>query len=428
MLVSVSAVVPRLDPGVPAGVAWEGEVAGLLARLAAVPDPRSPQGLRYRLSTLLGIVVCAMTGSGHDSLVSVGEWCQRASPEQLGRLGVPVDPFTGRRRVPSERTLRDALARVDPAALTRAGFAYLRPLIARAAVTSRQAHAPDGVGEREQRRAHRAAQQAGPGRKRRQAYAVDGKYLRGARRPDGSRVMVLSAVRHGDGVSIAAREIAAKTNEIPEFAPLLNQIHDADLEDAVVSADAMHAQRIHANYLVNERGAHYLLTVKNNQPNLARQLQALPWKQVPVLHRQTGRGHGRQEQRLVQAVTVKDLLFPHARQVLRIQRRRRKLGAKRWSTETVYAITDLTAEQATIEELATWARGHWTVENTVHWVRDMTFGEDASQVRTRNTPAALASIRDLIRGALHLAGHANIASGRRAHTNPDQALTLYQIE
>jgi DDE_Tnp_1-associated len=71
MLVSVSAVVPRLDPGVPAGVAWEGEVAGLLARLAAVPDPRSPQGLRYRLSTLLGIVVCAMTGSGHDSLVSV---------------------------------------------------------------------------------------------------------------------------------------------------------------------------------------------------------------------------------------------------------------------------------------------------------------------------------------------------------------------
>jgi hypothetical protein len=119
---------------------------------------------------------------------------------------------------------------------------------------------------------------------------------------------------------------------------------------------------------------------------------------------------------------------PRSPQGLRIQRRRRKLGAKRWSTETVYPITDLTAEQATIEELATWARGHATVENIVHWVRDMTFGEDAGHVRTRNTPAALASIRDLIRGALHLAGHANIASGRRAHPNLDQALTLHQIE
>lgn len=55
-------------------------------------------------------------------------------------------------------------------------------------------------------------------------------------------------------------------------------------------------------------------------------------------------------------------LFPHARQVLPIQRRRRLHGAKKWSSETVYAITDLPAEQASAAEIAAWARGHWTVE------------------------------------------------------------------
>jgi predicted transposase YbfD/YdcC len=343
-------------------------------------------------------------------------------------LGVPRDPFTGRRRVPSERTFRDALGQVDPAALTRVGFAYLRPLIVRASAVPVQARTPHAVSEREQRRAHRVTQKSRPARTRRQAYAVDGKYLRGARRPDGSTVIVLSAVGHGEGLTIASREIDAKTNEIPEFAPLLDQIPDADLAGAVVTADALHAQRAHAAYLVEERDAHYLLTIKNNQRNLAAQLHKLPWKEIPVLHTQTGRGHGREEQRRIQVVSVNGLLFPHARQVLRIQRKRRRLGATKWQTETVYAITDLPAEQASPEELATWAREHWTIENTVHWTRDVTFREDHCQVRTANAPAVLAAVRDLVRGTLHATGYANTATGRRGHTDPEQALALYHIE
>jgi predicted transposase YbfD/YdcC len=368
-----------------------------------------------------------MTGAGHDSFTSIGEWCQRTArraPEVLVRLGVPTDPFTGRLRIPDERTFRDAAARVDPAELTRAGFDFLRPLLGTAGI---DALTPDGVREREQRRSQRAAGCEMPSI-RRQAYAVDGKYLRGARRRDGSQVIVLSAVRHGDGVTVAAREIAAKTNEIPEFAPLLDQIEDADLAAAVVTADALHAQRAHAVYLVEQRKAHYLLTVKHNQPGLARQLQRLPWKNVPILHTQTGRGHGREEQRRIQVVTVDGLLFPHARQVLRIERKRRRIGAKKWTTETVFAITDLPGEQASAEEIATWAREHWTIENTVHWSRDVTFREDHCQVRTARAPAVLAAVRDLIRGALRVAGYANTATGRRSHTQPEQALALYRIE
>lgn len=168
--------------------------------------------------------------------------------------------------------------------------------------------------------------------------------------------------------------------------------------------DALQAQRAHAAYLVDQHGAHYLLTVKNNQPTLACRLQRLPWKDAPVLDRSTTRGDGREEVREVQVVSVNGLLFPHAKQVVRIRRRRRRFGAKKWTSETVFAVTDLAARQAGAREIATWARGHWTIENSVHWIKDVTFGEDASRVRTRNTPTVMAALRDIVRGALRLTG------------------------
>ncbi|MFD4977762.1 ISAs1 family transposase [Streptomyces sp. NPDC058424] len=396
---------------------------GLLDALVRVPDPRDRRGRRFKLATLLAIGVCAMTAAGHNSLTAIAEWAQRCDQETLAALGCPFDPFAGRYRAPGERTLRDLFAHVDPGALTAAGFDRLAALTPPPA----GARCPDGTAEREQRRAHRAARDTDPRPPRRRAFAVDGKCLRGAVRPDGSRVFVLTAVRHDDALTAALREIGAKTNEIPEFAPLLDAIDDEDLAGAVVTVDALHAQTAHARYLVEDRGAHYLLSVKANQPKLARQLKKLPWKDVPVLDRSHDRGHGREEIREVQVVTVNGLLFPHARQVVRIHRRRRGLDAAKWQTETVYAVTDLTAEQATTREIAAWARGHWIIENTVHWCKDVTFAEDASRVRRHRTPAVLSALRDLARAALHRAGWANIASGRRAHTQPAAALTLHGI-
>ena len=166
-------------------------------------------------------------------------------------------------------------ARVDPAALAAAGFTRLTTLQPHPV----SATGPDGTVEREQRRAHRTVRrETDRPRPRRAAFAVDGKCLRGAVRPDGSRVFVLTAVRHHDGLTVALREIGAKTNEIPEFIPLLDTIGDQDLTGSVVTVDALHAQTSHARYLVEERKAHYLLSVKNNQSTLARQLTSLPWK------------------------------------------------------------------------------------------------------------------------------------------------------
>lgn len=86
-------------------------------------------------------------------------------------------------------------------------------------------------------------------------------------------------------------DVAAKTNEIPMFTTVLGRL---DLAGAVVTADALHAQRGHASWL-QEAGAHYVLTVKRNQPHLHAQLAALPWRDVPIAHEARERGHGRAE-------------------------------------------------------------------------------------------------------------------------------------
>jgi predicted dehydrogenase len=111
------------------------------------------------------------------------------------------------------------------------------------------------------------------------------------------------------------------------------------------------------------------------------------------------RGHGRVELRRLQVTTVAGLDFPHATQALRITRRVRSLHSHRWRTVTVYATTNLTAAQASPARLADYVRGHWGIE-ALHHIRDTTFAEDASQIRTGNAPRAMASLRNLAIGIL----------------------------
>jgi len=229
----------------------------------------------------------------------------------------------------------------------------------------------------------------------------------------GSGRHLLAALDHVHGVVLGQVDVAAKTNEIPMFATLLDRI---DLRGAIVTADAMHAQRGHAEYLVDQRAAHFVLTVKRNQPHLYARLAALPWREVPVGHDTRASGHGRAEWRTLKITAVTaGLGFPHAAQAIQIVRRRRRLNSTRWSTETVYAITSLSATQTSPDELADALRGHWSIEDRLHWVRDVTFGEDLSQVRTGNGPRVMASLRNLAITILRLTQTANIAAALRHH-------------
>jgi predicted transposase YbfD/YdcC len=140
--------------------------------------------------------------------------------------------------------------------------------------------------------------------------------------------------------------------------------------------------------------------------------------------------YGRAERRTLKVTAVAaGLAFPHAAQAIQIVRRRRPLTSKnsknrkKWSTETVYAITSLTVIQAPPADLARIARGHWGTGNRLHWVRDVTYGEDGSQVRTGNGPRVMASLRNLAIAVLRLTGHTSIAAALRYHARrPDRPL------
>lgn len=137
-----------------------------------------------------------------------------------------------------------------------------------------------------------------------------------------------------------------------------------------------------------------------------------------------GKGHGRAEKRIIKAVTVAaGLDFPHAAQAIQITRKTRRKGSRKWQTETSYAITSLPADRARPHQLAAWIRGHWKIENRLHWVRDVTFGEDASTARTGTGPHVTAALRNLVISILRLAGtpaspprYATPHATRRAHS------------
>jgi predicted transposase YbfD/YdcC len=380
-------------------VVTESTRESLLEALGRVPDPRDRRGVRYPFTAVLATVVCAMV-TGARSFAAIGEWCQDLDEATRRALG-----FTG--KVPGPVTIWRLLVRIDAQALDRVVCTWIRTSL-EAVNTAARALAPRG-------------------RPVRRVLAVDGKAMRATRRGT-DPVHLLAAVDHARGVVHAQVPVDQKTNEIPLFSALLDQI--PDLEGVLITADALHAQTAHLNYL-HARGAHLLVCVKGNQPTLRNTLQALPWKDIPIGHTQTNRGHGRIEKRTLKVVTVNaGLGFPHTAQAIQITRQRRPIkpsSGKRakWRTETVYAITTLTAAQAQPEELARWLKGHWTIENRLHWVRDVTLGEDLHQARTGNGPHVLACCRNLIISLLRLAGDTGIARALRHHArHPDQAIAL----
>src|SRR6266511_233977 len=261
-------------------------------------------------------------------------------------------------------------------------------------------------------------------RQRRRAIAVDGKTLRGTKH-DGRQVHLLACMDHTTRAVLAQRQVDGASGEVPAFQPLLA---DLDLAGAVITADALQTHADTAEFLVTSKQAHYLFVVKANQPTLLERCAALAWHNVPVGDRTRDRGHGRVEIRTLKAVSVRHFGFPHAAQALQITRTTRKLHTTKWQTVTVYAITSLPFEQARPARLADLIRGHWTIENGLHWVRDVTFAEDASQVRTGTAPQVMASLRNLVIGALSQAGPVNLAAALRRHArDPHRPLATLGI-
>jgi predicted transposase YbfD/YdcC len=153
--------------------------------------------------------------------------------------------------------------------------------------------------------------------------AADGNAVRGTRHASegGQAVHPLAAAEQRSAAVLAQATADGKTNEITCFTPLLEPL---DLAEAVITADALHGQREHAEFLVGKRKAHYRLAVKNNQPG-----KHLPWRQVPVACDTREKGHGRAERRTLKLTAVAaGIAFPHATQAIQVIRRRRPLSGK----------------------------------------------------------------------------------------------------
>ena len=385
-------------------------------RLEALPDPRSQRGRIYPLACLIAIALCAFTAAGNDRFTAVGQWIRRASQADLARLRAPWDPIAGRYRAPDEKTIRVVLDRLDQRALARA---LLRP-------RPRQAPAPGAPPSASARgyRARRTAQQAKAlARGRLRAVAVDGKTSRGARRPDGTRVHLLGVAEHS-GRLLDHLEVGVKHNETSHFTELLEPL---DLAGAVVTFDALHTVRANLDWLAGDKKAHYIAVVKRNQPLLHARVKALPWRQIPVASSARDTGHGRIETRTLKTAPADRLDFPHARQAIKITRRRQDTATGKTTRETAYAVTSLTSAHAIGTDLGRLVREHWSIE-AHHHIRDVTFSEDTATSRTGNGPANLATIRAAVIAAIKDAGYLHVPEGRRDHTTPAEALRLHRLE
>ncbi|MGX4694992.1 ISAs1 family transposase [Streptomyces sp. JNUCC 63] len=368
----------------------------LLEAVRAVPDPRTPHLVTHAWPMLLGLLACA-TLCGVRSVRGVIRWANGQGAGVLAALEVPGgDPG----RLPVATTLTRTLARVDADALDAAVGAFV------------QAHAADPL--------------AGiAGEPPVLQLAADGKTVRGARDEAGLQLHLLGVYQVDPGVMLAQREMRHKPHETLHFPAALDLI--ADITGAIVTADALHTVADHAHYL-HSRGAFGLFPVKENRSTLFAQLDALDWDERTNPHitvvRTEETNSGRHEIRIVrvQPLAPGQVNFPHATRALLVERYTTGRGDGKIHADAELGITTAPAQTADAATLARCVRGQWAIE-AQHFVRDVTFGEDACRARTGNLPRALATFRSLAISLAHLAGWTNNAAAHDHYRNhPADAL------
>jgi predicted transposase YbfD/YdcC len=377
------------------------QYSDLLSALSAVPAPRQRRGRRHAWPLLL-VLIAAALASGQQNLRAIGQWVAEHADELVAALDPP------RGRLPSTATLRRALRAVDVAALEQRLAAFAADL-APPPVTDAAAPPPTAlpwIGQ-----------------------AVDGKAVRGANR-HGADLHLVGLVRHGDGMVLGQVAVADKGNEITAAPRLLA---GRDLGGTVTTGDALLTQHGLAAQIRAQKG-HYLMVVKANQPGLFAAVDRLFAAPPPPLASDRAaaattrtKGHGRLERRRLErsAALTGYLAWPDAQQVLRRTCRRVVATTGEIREEATYGVTSLPPTAATPAQVEALWRGHWTIENRVHYVRDVTLGEDACQVRVGHAPQALAALRNAVLNLLRARGWPLIPDALRHYgAYAHRALTL----
>jgi len=358
-------------------------VPSLRDALAEVPEFRQARGRRYELLSVL-LLCCVAVMCGYRSQAAIAEWGTNYGQKWLARLGIRG------RRGPSQPTLHRIFKGLDHEQLERA--------------LSRWAE-----------RVLQACQQEPPTL---EAVAVDGKTLCGSQRQGAREAHLLSALSHRLGVVMAQVAVEDQTNEIGQVDDLLAALV---LEGRVITADSLLTQREVAQR-ISDCGGDYVLPVKENQPSLHEDI-ALVFAESKLLEdtiteARTIDQHGdRIEDRRLRASTALAGYtdWPGHQQVLEVERTITNKRTGETRREVAYAITSLSKERATARQLLQLWRAHWRIENKLHWVRDVTFDEDRSQVRTGRIPQVMAALRNVAISLLRIGEAENIAAATRRY-------------
>jgi predicted transposase YbfD/YdcC len=378
-------VLPRLSDEQRQNVLTNAALLSLHELFEAVPDPRSAHGLRYDLAFLLTCLLAALL-CNCNSTEAIAQWCQEHQPLLRQTFGPRL--FLA----PSGSLYRRLLPRLSVEALEQViGTWVQKTLVA----------PPD------------------------EPIALDGKTVRGARTANHVAPHLLSFRTHVSQETLFQISVSEKTNEIPVAQAILPLL---PIFGRVCTADALHT---HAEFmrLLHTLHADSLLTVKKNQPTLYADLETY-FADPEAVYTQastTDRARGRTEVRTIKVTTQMNAylfpLWPYVAQVAQLTRTVTKRGQT--TQEIVYLITSLSAQRATPECLLVLIRGHWSIENGLHSVRDVSFAEDRSSLSTGHAPQVMATFRNLAITLLHRQGTSQISATRRSFAyHPHSALSL----
>lgn len=367
-------------------------IPSLVDDLARIPDPRKARGKRHPLRAMLALACVALL-CGYRSLLAISEWAYNYGLEYLGRFG-----FT-RCYPPGQATWYRVLGSIDWQALESILSGWIERVLA----------VLDGDNEWE-------------------GVALDGKTLRGSKKQGATDAHLLSALSHRLAITLTQIAVPDKTNEIGAVRDLLVRLV---MQGRVFTADALLTQRDVAQ-LILDGESDYVFIVKKNQPTLYEDITYL--FQGPLdagfvtdVSDTMNEGHGRVERRrLTTSTALNDYVnWPGIQQVFCLERVFTSKKTGEVALQTVYGITSLTPDEATASQLLAFTRQHWHIENKSHWVRDVTFDEDRSQVRTGSLPQVMATLRNTVISLLRATGEINIAKALRHYAaRPDEALAL----
>ncbi len=234
----------------------------------------------------------------------------------------------------------------------------------------------------------------------------------------------MGAVDHDSGVQLTQKKVDGKTNEIKVVKPLPD---DLDIEGKVITADALPTQVDISKCIVEDRKADFTFTVKKNQKTLLSDIAAIDFEKEPAGHETVEKGHGRLEIRQIWSSTAQnDLIeFPHVEQVFFIKREFTNLKKKTTSVDTVCGVTSQPPDKASLEKILRQNRGHWSIENKMHWVLDVTFDEDRNQIRNLNGPMVITCLGRFAISMLRINGKKNISEAfRKLWAKPHLALNM----